>query len=336
MQSLQETLLYGVKGRAAYANHARRLGKTDDEVSAFIEEALFATVTNVNFDLESLLELVLECGRINLRVMQLLDEGHTEKFGTPEPTTVYNDFSAVIEFAKQCDSLPEVKNGESTIGFHHSVILGLADKVVDAVKRGAIKHFFLIGGCDGDEIGRNYFSDYAHNAPDDTVILTLGCGKYRFRDHDYGSIAGIPRLLDMGQCNDAYGAIQVALALSKAFDCGVNDLPLTIVLSWFEQKAVAVLLTLLHLDVKGIRIGPAPPAFLSPNVVMILQEKFDLKLTGDQPLVDLQLALAYSAKHREQEPRMKHGLNTDRRIYCHWKHHIITIKTSRLRSKAIE
>ena len=402
MQSLQETLLYGVKGMASYANHARRLGKTDDEVSAFIEEALFATVTNVNFDLESLLELVLECGRINLRVMQLLDEGHSEKFGTPEPTTVYegtkagpgilvtghdmldladlleqtagtginvythgemlpahsypelrkhphfaghyggawqkqreefaafpgpivattncvlipwdsyksrlfttrvtavpggqqlkdNDFSAVIESAKQCDSLPEVKNGESTIGFHHSVIIGLADKVVDAVKSGAIKHFFLIGGCDGDEIGRNYFSDYAHNAPDDAVILTLGCGKYRFRDHDYGSIAGIPRLLDMGQCNDAYGAIQVALALSKAFDCGVNDLPLTIVLSWFEQKAVAVLLTLLHLDVKGIRIGPAPPAFLPPNVVKILQEKFDLKLTGDQPLVDLQLALA--------------------------------------------
>jgi hydroxylamine reductase len=160
------------------------------------------------------------------------------------------------------------------------------------VKSGAIKQFFLIGGCDGDELGRNYFTDYAHNAPDDTVILTLGCGKYRFRDKDYGDINGIPRLLDMGQCNDAYGAIQVAVALANAFDCGVNDLPLTIVLSWFEQKAVAVLLTLLYLDVKGIRIGPAPPAFLSPNVVKILQDRFDLKLTGEQPLVDLQLAMA--------------------------------------------
>jgi hydroxylamine reductase len=402
MQSLQETLLYGVKGMAAYANHARRLGKTDEEVSAFIEEALFATVTNVNFDLESLLELVLECGRMNLRVMEMLDAGHTEKFGKPEPTVVYegtragpgilvtghdlldlanlleqtvgtgvnvythgeilpahsypelkkhshlagqyggawqnqradftvfsgpvvattncvlipwdsykdrlfttrftavpggtrlkdNDFSQVIEAAKRCDPLPEVATGESTIGFHHSVVLGLADKVVAAVKSGAIKRFFLIGGCDGDELGRNYFTDYAQNTPDDTVILTLGCGKYRIRDYDYGAIDGIPRLLDMGQCNDAYGAIQVADALAKAFDCGVNDIPLTIVLSWFEQKAVAVLLTLLHLGFKGIRIGPAPPAFLTPNVVKILQDKFDLQLTSDRPLVDLQMALA--------------------------------------------
>jgi hydroxylamine reductase len=203
-----------------------------------------------------------------------------------------NDFSPVIECAKQCGPLPETQKGESTIGFHYSVVLGLADKVVDAVKSGAIKQFFLIGGCDGDELGRNYFTDYAQNTPDDTVIITLGCGKYRIRDYDYGAIDGIPRLLDMGQCNDAYGAIQVAVALSKAFDCGVNDLPLTIVLSWFEQKAVAVLLTLLYLDVKGIRIGPAPPAFLTPNVVKILQDKFDLQLISDRPLVDLQLALA--------------------------------------------
>ena len=185
-----------------------------------------------------------------------------------------------------------MRKGESTIGFHHSVVLGLADKVVDAVKNGAVKQFFLIGGCDGDELGRNYFTDYAQNTPDDSVIITLGCGKYRIRDYDYGQIDGIPRLLDMGQCNDAYGAIQVAVALAKAFDCGVNDLPLTIVLSWFEQKAVAVLLTLLYLDVKGIRIGPAPPAFLTPNVVKILQDKFDLQLIGDNPLVDLQVALA--------------------------------------------
>jgi hydroxylamine reductase len=198
-----------------------------------------------------------------------------------------NDFSAVIEMAKQCEPLPDNRVGESTIGFHHSVITGLADKIVAAVKSGDIKQFFLIGGCDGAEPGRNYFSEFAQATPDESVILTLGCGKYRIRDHDYGTVAGLPRLLDMGQCNDAYGAIQVALALAGAFDCGVNDLPLTIVLSWFEQKAVAVLLTLLYLGVTGIRIGPAPPAFLSPNVMKILQEKYDLQLIGTQPEADL-------------------------------------------------
>lgn len=397
MQSLQEILLYGVKGMAAYANHARRLGKTDENVSAFIEEALFATVTNVNFDLDSLLELVLECGRQNIRVMEMLDEGHSEKFGTPEPTPVYegtkegpgilvtghdmldlsdllhqsagqgvniythgemlpahsypelkkhphlaghyggpwqnqqwefpmfsgpivgttncvlippdtyadrlfttrvtavpggtrlkdNNFSSVIEMAKQLPPLPDNKVKESTIGFHHSVILGLAEKVVDAVKSGDIKRFYLIGGCDGAEAGRNYYTQLAENAPGESVILTLGCGKYRIRDHEYGDIGGIPRLLDMGQCNDAYGAVQVALALSKAFDCGVNDLPLDIVLSWFEQKAVAVLLSLLALDVKGIRVGPVPPAFVSPNVFKILQDKFDLKITESEPPAEL-------------------------------------------------
>ena len=397
MQSLQEILLYGLKGMAAYANHARRLGKTDDSVSEFIEEALFATMTNVNFDLESLLELVLECGHKNLRVMQLLDEGHTERFGKPEPTVVKegtqaghgilvtghdlvdladlleqtagtginvythgemlpahsypelkkhphlvghfggpwqnqqwefpmfsgpivattncvlipsdvyadrlfttritavpggkrlkdNDFSAVIEKAKQCEPLVDNIVKESTIGFHHSVILSLADKVVDAVKSGDIKRFYVIGGCDGAELGRNYYAQLAEQAPQESVILTLGCGKYRIRNHEYGHIGGIPRLLDMGQCNDTFGAIQVALALANAFDCGVNDLPLEIVLSWFEQKAVAVLLTLLALDVKGIRVGPVPPAFISPNVFQILQDKFDLKLIESEPPAEL-------------------------------------------------
>ncbi len=397
MQSLQEILLYGLKGMAAYANHARRLGKTDENVSAFIEEALFATVTNVNFDMESLLELVLECGRQNIRVMEMLDEGHTERLGTPEPTTVYegtkegsgilvtghdmvdlldlleqsagqgvnvythgemlpahsypelkkhphlaghyggpwqnqswefpafsgpilgttncvlippdsysarlfttrvtavpggtrlkdNDFSSVIEMAKQCDPLPDNKVRESTIGFHHSVILGLAGQVVDAVKSGELKRFYLIGGCDGAEAGRNYYTQLAESAQQESIILTLGCGKYRIRNHDYGTVAGLPRLLDMGQCNDAYGAVQVALALSKAFDCGVNDLPLEIVLSWFEQKAVAVLLSLLSLDVKGIRVGPVPPAFVSPNVFQILQDRFDLKLIEPAPPAEL-------------------------------------------------
>ena len=397
MQSLQEILLYGVKGMAAYANHARRLGKSDENVSAFIEEALFATMTNVNFDLDSLFEMVLECGRQNVRVMEMLDEGHTERFGTPEPTTVKegtqagpgilvtghdladlsdlleqtagtginvythgemlpahsypglkkhshlvghfggpwqnqqwefpqfsgpilattncvlipsdvyadrlfttrvtavpggtrlpdSDFGPVIEKAKQCEPLAENVQRESTIGFHHSVILSLADKVVDAVKSGDIKRFYLIGGCDGAELGRNYYTHLAEQSPPESVILTLGCGKYRIRNHDYGTVAGIPRLLDMGQCNDAYGAVQVALALSKAFDCGVNDLPLEIVLSWFEQKAVAVLLSLLALDVKGIRVGPVPPAFVSPNVFQILQDKFDLKLIEAEPPAEL-------------------------------------------------
>jgi len=149
------------------------------------------------------------------------------------------------------------------IHFDHKLAL-------EAVKSGAIRHFFVIGGCDGAEPGRNYFYDFAVKTPKDTVILTLGCGKYRIRDYDYGEIGGIPRLLDMGQCNDAYGAIQVALALAEAFKCEVNDLPLSLVISWFEQKAVAVLLTLLALGVKGIRIGPALPAFVSPNVMKVL------------------------------------------------------------------
>ncbi len=397
VQSLQEILLYGLKGMAAYANHARRLGKVDDNVSAFIEEALFATMTNVNFDLESLFEMVLECGRQNVRVMEMLDAGHTERFGTPQPTTVYegtkagpgilvtghdlvdladlleqsagqgvniythgemlpahsyprlhahahlaghyggpwqnqlwefpaftgpivattncvlippdsykdrlfttrvtavpggtrlkgNDFSAVIALAKKSPPLPERKVRESTIGFHHSVILGLADKVVEAVKSGEIKHFYLIGGCDGAELGRNYYTKLAQRTPQESVILTLGCGKYRIRNHDYGTVAGLPRFLDMGQCNDAFGAVQVALGLAKAFDCSVNDLPLSIVLSWFEQKAVAVLLSLLALGVKGIRLGPAPPAFVSPNVFRILQDKFDLKLIEAEPPQEL-------------------------------------------------
>jgi len=403
VQSLQEILIYGLKGMCSYAHHARRLGMVDEDVDAFVEEALFATVTNVNFDIDSLFELVLECGRKNLRAMEMLDEGHVKRYGTPSPTTVYegtragpgilvtghdmvdledlleqtegtgvnvythgemlpahmypglrkhehlvghyggawqkqkkefakftgavlgttncvlippegykarlfttrvtavpggkrlatNDFSEVIECAKRCEPLPDSQSGESTIGFHHSVLLGLAGEIVEAVKAGSLKHFFLIGGCDGAEPGRNYFSEFAVNTPKDTLILTLGCGKYRIRDNEYGTfelegVGPIPRLLDMGQCNDAYGAIQVALALSKAFDCGVNDLPLTIVLSWFEQKAVAVLLSLLALDVRGIRIGPAAPAFISPNVFKILQDKYDLKMTsaGD-PLGDL-------------------------------------------------
>ena len=409
VQSLQETLLYGLKGMASYAHHARRLGKTDESVNAFIEDALFATVTNVNFDIASLFEMVLECGMKNLRVMEMLDQGHVETFGQPAPTTVYegtkagpgilvtghdmldlknlleqtagtginvythgemlpahmypklkqhehlvghyggawqkqrtefaeftgpilattncvliprdgsgygdrlfttrvtavpngnritNDsFADVIAKAKTSQPLTDNPVKESTIGFHHSVILSLADKIVAAVKAGKLKHFFLIGGCDGAEPGRNYFSEFAANTPPDTLVLTVGCGKYRIRDNDFGTIeldgvGPIPRLLDMGQCNDSFGAIQVAVALADAFNCGVNDLPLTIVLSWFEQKAVAVLLTLLALDVKGIRIGPAAPAFITPNVMKILQDKYDLQLISNDPIADVKQAMA--------------------------------------------
>jgi hydroxylamine reductase len=401
MQSLQETLLYGLKGMAAYAHHARRLGRSDEAVSAFIEEALFATMTNVNFDIPTLVELVLQCGKQNLRVMEMLDEAHVAHFGQPqvkevptgtrpqagilisghdlldlsdllrqvegtevlvythgemlpahmypklanhpnlaghfggawqlqkrefdafggailvttncvqEPKASYrdrmfttratavpgsrrlttDDFSAVIEKAKALGALPERSSGAIPVGFHHSVILGAAPAILDAVKAGSLTHFFLIGGCDGAEPGRNYYSEYAKNAPGSSFILTLGCGKFRIMDHDYGTLLGLPRLLDMGQCNNAYGAIKVAAGLAEALGCGVNDLPLTIVLSWFEQKAVAVLLTLLHLGVKNIAVGPAAPAFISPNVFKLLQDAYGLKLIGKDAKADLAAAL---------------------------------------------
>ena len=198
----------------------------------------------------------------------------------------------MIARAKACPPLPNQPGKSTTIGFHHNVILGLAGTIVEAVKAGKISRFFLIGGCDGAEAGRNYFSDYAQATPRDSFILTLGCGKYRIRDHDYGTLLGLPRLLDMGQCNNAYGAIKVAVALAQAFNCTVNDLPLTLVVSWFEQKAVAVLLTLLALGVKRITIGPNPPAFVSRNVFKILQEKYDLRLTGANASADLAAVLA--------------------------------------------
>lgn len=402
VQSLQETLLYGLKGMAAYAHHARRLGMVDEGVDGFVEEALFATMTNVNFDLDSLLEMVLECGRQNLRVMEMLDEGHVRRYGNPSPTTVREgtqsgpgilvtghdmrdledvlascegtqvqvythgemlpahmypklrehpnlaghfggawqkqrrefdafagpviattncvlipkesyanrlyttratavpggkrildgDFGQVVKHAQQCPGLPEVTTRSSTIGFHHDVILGMADQIVGAVKEGKISRFFVIGGCDGAEVGRNYFSQYAQATPADSFILTLGCGKYRIRDFDYGELLGLPRLLDMGQCNNAYGAIKVAAGLAKAFDCDVNDLPLTLVVSWFEQKAVAVLLSLLALGVKGITIGPRPPAFISPKVFALLQSQYDLRLASPDAAADLKAAMA--------------------------------------------
>ena len=403
VESAQKLLLYGVKGMAAYKAHARRLGKTDAIVEAFIEEALFATMTNVNFDLDSLVEMALTCGRMNLRTMQLLDQGHREVLGPPGPIEVHeglqdgpgilvtghdlldlkhildqaigtpikvythgemlpghmyptlgrhpnlaghyggawqlqrqefeafagpivatsncvlipkakqsygerlyttrctgipgtrrikdDDFRPVLSHALSLGALKAGNRTTSTIGFHHSTILGMADELIDATKQGRIRHFFVIGGCDGAESGRNYYSKFAASTPNDSLILTLGCGKYRIRDYDYGTVAGLPRLLDMGQCNDAYGAIQVALALANAFECSVNDLPLTMVISWFEQKAVAVLLSLLSLGIKGIRLGPKLPAFVSPNVLALLQKRFDLRPTESNVERDLVAAM---------------------------------------------
>jgi len=169
------------------------------------------------------------------------------------------------------------KEQEITIGFGHNTVLGVADKVIDAVKSGAIKHFFLIGGCDGVKPGRNYYTELAQKVPKDCMILTLACGKFKFNKLEFGNIGGIPRLLDMGQCNDAYSALKVATALAGAFKCNVNELPLSIVLSWYEQKAVCILITLLSLGIKNIRIGPTLPAFISPNVLNILVNKFNIQ-----------------------------------------------------------
>jgi len=193
------------------------------------------------------------------------------------------DFTPVIEKAlalggyAKSHTIAGVNGGDSVMtGFAHGAVLAAAGTVVDAVKSGAIKHFFLVGGCDGAKPGRNYFTEFVQKSPADTVILTLACGKFRFNDLDIGQIGPLPRILDMGQCNDAYSAIKVALALSEAFGCGVNELPLTLVLSWYEQKAVAILLTLLSLGIKGILLGPSLPAFVSPAVLDYLVENFDV------------------------------------------------------------
>jgi hydroxylamine reductase len=169
-------------------------------------------------------------------------------------------------------------NGGKTVttGFARDTVLGAADTVIQAVKSGAIRHFFLVGGCDGAKPGRDYYTEFVKRSPKDTVILTLACGKYRFNDLDVGSIGGLPRIMDMGQCNDAYSAVKVATALADAFKCGVNDLPLTLVLSWYEQKAVAILLSLLHLGIKNIRLGPSIPAFVSPGVLDFLVKQFNI------------------------------------------------------------
>lgn len=196
-------------------------------------------------------------------------------------------FGPVVEAALDADGFAEDGPAQTiTVGFGHNAVLGVADKVIDAVKSGAVKHFYLIGGCDGAKEERNYYNDLADEVPDDSIIMTLACGKYRFNKKDFGDIGGIPRLLDIGQCNDSYSAVKIALALAEAFECDVNDLPLSIILSWFEQKAVAILLTLLSLGIKNIRIGPSLPAFVSPGVLNVLVENYGLTPTST-PEADL-------------------------------------------------
>ncbi|MCU0598694.1 MAG: hydroxylamine reductase [Desulfobacterales bacterium] len=384
--SLQEILTYGIKGTAAYADHAAILGQTDDKVYSFIYEGLAATLDK-NKSADELLGLVLKCGETNLRAMELLDAANTGTYGHPVPTAVPlgikkgkailvsgHDLKDLGEILKQtegkginvythgemlpCHGYPNLKKyphfyghygtawqnqakefaefpgaiimttnciqkpketyqgnifttglvgwpgvkhiadknfapaiqkalelpgfasdtdkGTVMVGFARNAVMGVAGAVIDAVKNKNIRHFFLVAGCDGAKPGRNYYTEFVEKVPNDCVVLTLACGKFRFFDKKLGDIGGIPRLLDIGQCNDAYSAIQIAVALANAFNCGVNDLPLSMILSWYEQKAVAILLTLLYLGIKNIKLGPSLPAFVTPNVLNILVDKFNI------------------------------------------------------------
>ena len=386
INSLRQILIYGIKGVAAYADHARILKKEDEKVYAFFNEGLAATLKK-DLSADDLVGLVLKCGEINLMAMELLDAANTGTYGHPVPTNVPlgakkgkailvsghdlkdleeilkqsegkginiythgemlpchgypelkkyphfyghygtawqnqakefaafpgailmttnciqkpkdiykdnifttglvgwpgvthiadKDFTLVIEKALELPGFPEDTNGRSVmVGFGRNAVLGVADKIIEVVKGKALRHFFLVAGCDGAKPGRNYYTEFVEKVPNDCVVLTLACGKFRFFDKDLGDIGGIPRLLDVGQCNDAYSAIQIAVALANAFECGVNDLPLSMILSWYEQKAVAILLTLLHLGIKDIRLGPTLPAFITPNVLDVLVKNFNI------------------------------------------------------------
>jgi len=401
IRSLQEILTYGLRGVAAYADHAQILGQEDDVVYDFVHEGMASTLRK-DLSLDDWVGLVLKCGEVNLRAMELLDAGNTGTYGHPVPTPVplgakkgkailvsghdLKDLEAVLKQSEgkginvythgemlPCHGYPELKKyphfhghygtawqnqakefeafpgsilmttnciqkpkesygqnifttglvgwpgvthlsghdygplieralalpgfaedtdaGSVMVGFARNAVMGVADKVIEAVKAGAIRHFFLVGGCDGAKPGRDYYTEFVEKVPDDCVVLTLACGKFRFFDKQLGDIGGIPRLLDVGQCNDAYSAVQIAVALSKAFEVGVNELPLSMILSWYEQKAVCILLTLLHLGIKGIRLGPSLPAFITPNVLDVLVKNFDIKpiTTPDE---DLKVALA--------------------------------------------
>ena len=403
LRSLKELLLYGLRGVAAYADHAAILGQESDQINAFFYKALSAMADN-SLGADELVALNMELGQVNLKCMEILDKGNTEHFGNPVPTKVsvgYKKGPAIIVSGhdlldlkqlleqtqgkdiniythgemlpahgypelkkypnlvghfgtawqnqqKEFDNIPAVvlmttnciqkprdsykanifttglvawpgvghiealdgkknfakvinkalelggfkedkQQAETMVGFAHNAILSVADKVIDAVKQKKIRRFFLIGGCDGAKPGRNYYTELAEQVPDDCVILTLACGKFRFNTLEFGAIGGIPRLLDCGQCNDAYSAIKVAGALAGAFECGVNELPLSIILSWYEQKAVCILLTLLSLGIKNIKLGPTLPAFVTSNILNVLVEKFNIApiTTAEQDLNEI-------------------------------------------------
>ena len=391
IQSLQNNLIYSLKGIAAYAYHARELGYTDPEVDAFFAEGLYSTLTNVSFDLNHFIGLNMKAGQMTLKAMAMLKKAHTENFGEMVPVQVptgtfagkgilvtghnlkalyellkqtegkginvythsemlpahgypvlkafphlkgnlgaawcdqsklFHEFPGVIIGTSNCvvlpkngygarmftvgaDRLPSVPHIENfdfsaavemalalpdleeqagdvtlTTGFADTNILPMAGKILEAVKAGKIRHFFLVGGCDAPGKSRDYYREFVKQTPSDTIILTLACGKYRFNDLDLGTIDGIPRLLDLGQCNDAISAVNIAAALAGALGCGVNDLPLTLVLMWMEQKAVAILMGLFSLGLQGIYVGPTAPDWITPNVFGVLQSNFDLRLTS--------------------------------------------------------
>jgi len=386
--SLKELALYGLKGMAAYADHAAILGYTDEEVDSFFYEALNVLIDE-SVTIEKLIELNMKVGEVNLKCMELLDRANTTTFGNPVPAKVFlgakkgpailvsghdlldlyellkqtegtgvnvythgemlpahgypelkkfkhfvgnyggawqdqqkefdqfpgailmttnciqkpkdsyidrifttglvaypnvkhlpnrKDFSKLIEKAKEVGGFKEdIPGKEIMVGFAHNAVLSVAEKVIDAVKNKKIRHFFLVGGCDGARSGRNYYTELAEKIPSDCLILTLACGKYRFNKLEFGEIEGIPRLLDVGQCNDAYSAIVIAIELAKAFNTDVNSLPLSLILSWYEQKAVCILLTLLSLGIKNIKLGPTLPLFVSKNVLDVLVKNFNIK-----------------------------------------------------------
>ncbi|MGW8194107.1 MAG: hydroxylamine reductase, partial [Desulforhopalus sp.] len=403
LRSLKQITMYGIRGLAAYADHAAILGQEDDSIYTFIHETM-AEFTRGGQQLAHLVELALKCGEVNLKAMELLDAGNTSTYGHPTPTEVplgpkagkailvsghdlrdldlllqqtegkginiythgemlpchgypllkkyghfyghfgsawqnqakeFPEFPGAILFTTNCIQKPadsykqnvfttglvgwpdlvhigddkdftpvinralelpgfaeDIDKGSVLTGFARNTVLGVADKVIEAVKNKAIRHFFLVGGCDGAKPGRNYYTKFVEKVPEDCMVLTLACGKFRFFDKKLGDIGGIPRLLDVGQCNDAYSAIQIAVALAGAFDCDVNDLPLSLVLSWYEQKAVVILLTLFSLGIKDIRLGPSLPAFISPNVLNVLVENFACKPIAETPEEDLATILA--------------------------------------------
>jgi len=388
--SLKHTVLFGIKGVSAYADHAQILGQEDESVYAFVHEGLAAIQDNGG-DAGDWITMALRCGEAAYKAMELLDAGNTATYGHPVPTkvplghrkgkailvsghdlrdleellkqtqdtgiTIYThgemlpthgypklkayphfygqfgtawqkqtkefaDFPGAVLMTTNCiqrpakvykdnlftsgmvgwPGIPHIADlnfkplidralelpgfaddhvdQEVTVGFARNAVLGVADQVIEAVRTGDIRHFFLVAGCDGAKPGRNYYTEFVEKVPGDCVVLTLACGKYRFFDMQLGDIGGIPRLLDAGQCNDAYSALQIAVALSKAFNVEVNELPLSLIISWYEQKAVCVLLALLHLGIRGIRLGPSLPAFLTPNVLDTLVKHFDIKPIG--------------------------------------------------------